>query len=98
MDYTVLTKDVSISEGNGVWIVNLAKTQTKPNKKITIRVMDFYGELHTIEVALENAKKSEIAVKSAKPSTRAIAPADKKTPASTDSSGKPISLEKFIAK
>ncbi len=98
MDYTVLTKDVSISEGNGVWMVNLAKIQTKSNKKHTIRVMDFYGELHTIEVTVEEAKKTENAAKTGKPSLRAAVPADKKTPATTDSNGKPISLEKFIAK
>lgn len=98
MDYTLLTKDVSISEGNGVWLVNLAKSPNKAHKKQTIRVMDFYGELHTIDVTLEAATKPETVAKSAKTNTKAAVTADKKNASMTDSNGKPISLEKYISK
>lgn len=97
MDYTLLTKEVSISEGNGVWVVDLAKIQTKPGKKYTIRVMNFFGELHTIDVTLEGGTKSE-AAKSTKTRAKTVAPVDKKNASMTDDNGKPISLEKYIAK
>ncbi len=96
MDYTLLTKDVGISEGNGVWIVSLEKNKTQ--KKQTLRVLDFYGQLHNIDVTVEAATKSENAVKSPRSTTKTVTQEDKKKPSTTDSSGKPISLEKFISK
>lgn len=95
MDYTLLTKDVTITEGNGVWIVDLTK---KTSKKQTIRVVDFYGELHTIDITLEAAAKPETAAKPARTNTKTAAPADKKSPPTLDANGKPISLEKYMGK
>ena len=96
MDYTVLTKDIGITEGNGVWIVSLAKS--KASKKQTVRVMDFFGQLHTIDVTVEAVAKSEKAAQPTRTNSKAAAQPDKKKPTDTDAGAKPISLEKFISK
>jgi hypothetical protein len=98
MDYTVLTKDVNISEGNGVWIVSFAKNPNKAIKKQIIKVMDFYGELHIININVAESIKSENTTKSSKSNARAIAPEIKNSSSSKEPDAKPISLEKYISK
>jgi len=98
MDYTLLTKDVNISEGNGVWIVNLAKNQGKTSKKQIIKVMDFYGDLHVIDINVAGSAKNESATKLPKANAKAVAAEKKNTPSPKDQSEKPISLEKYISK
>jgi hypothetical protein len=98
MDYTLFTKDVNISEGNGVWIVSLPKNQNKTNNRQIIRVMDFYGVSHVIETTITGSKKSEAVVKQTKSSAKAVLQEKPNNPSLTSGDGKPISLEKFIAK
>jgi hypothetical protein len=98
MDYTLITKDVSISEGNGVWIVTLAKTPNKTTKKQIIRVMDFFGELHVIDVTVIGPTKSENSAKPQKSNAKAAVQEKISEPSSKGQSEKPISLEKFISK
>jgi hypothetical protein len=98
MDYTLITKDVSISEGNGVWIVNLANNPNKTTKKQTIRVMDFYGELHVIGVTVMGSAKSENVAKPQKSNAKSTAQEKTNEPPSKGQNEKPISLEKFISK
>ena len=98
MDYTLFTKDVNISEGNGVWIVDFPKNQIKTNSRQIIRVMDFYGVSHVIETTITGSKKSEVVVKQPKSSTKAVLQENQKNPSSISGDGKPISLEKYITK
>ena len=98
MDYTVITKDVSIGEGNGVWIMNLAKSPSKTSKKQIVRVMDFYGELHVIDVTVMGSTKSENVAKPQKSSAKAVVQEKIDAPSSKSQNEKPISLEKFISK
>jgi hypothetical protein len=98
MDYTLFTKDVNISEGNGVWIVSFPKIQNKTNDRQIIRVMDFYGVSHVIETTITGSKKSETVVKPKKSNVKAVLQENQNSPPSTSGDGKPISLEKYIAK
>ena len=64
MQYTLLTKNVEITELNGVWSVTFdGSAFKKSDRPFEMHLLDFYGNAHVIEVTFDKSNIDETEVK-----------------------------------